>query len=147
MANDFLAGMVGPILGLMVGFMILFLILIIAVYIYMALAVMKIAKKTNTANAWLAWIPIANLYLMTQVGGLPGWYTFGILLAFIPFIGGLLVAVLMAYIWWKIAEKLGRPGWWGILLVIPFVNLIMMGVLAWGASPAPAPKSKPKRKK
>ena len=36
-------------------------------YIYMGLALQTIATKTMTANAWLAWVPIANLVLMLNV--------------------------------------------------------------------------------
>ena len=93
---------------------------------------MAIAKKKNIENAWLAFIPIANIYLMTQIAGLPAWYTAGIVLVFIPFIGQILLGVLMVYIWWKICEALSKPGWWGVLMIIPIVNFVIMGILAWG---------------
>jgi hypothetical protein len=32
------------------------------------------AKKTNTQNPWLTWIPIANIYLMCIIAGKPGWW-------------------------------------------------------------------------
>ncbi|MBI1941575.1 MAG: hypothetical protein HYS33_08730, partial [Acidobacteria bacterium] len=48
-------------LGAMLGIM----LLVFAVfYVYSSLALQTIAKKTNTENAWLAWIPIANVILM-----------------------------------------------------------------------------------
>jgi len=102
-----------------------------ALYLYFALALMAIAKKTNTKNGWLAFIPIANVYLMTQIAGLPAWYTLAVLLPIIPIIGGLALMAVMVYFWWLIAEKLGKPGWWGILLLIPVVNLVIVGMLAW----------------
>ena len=52
--------------------------------------------------------------------------------AFMPAVGGLAVAAIMVFLWWKIAEVLKRPGWWGILMIIPIVNLVFMGILAWG---------------
>ncbi|MAG91700.1 hypothetical protein CMO83_03425 [Candidatus Woesearchaeota archaeon] len=134
----------GPLFAIF-GIFFLFLIIIgIALYIYFAIALMTIAKNTKTKHGWLAFIPIANIYLMTQIGKLPGWYTFGILLAFIPILGPILVIILAGYIQWKLAERINRPGWWGILLLIPIVKLIIIGVMAWGTAPAP---SRPKRKK
>ena len=44
----------------------------LAFYVYIALALQTIAKKTGTANDWLAWIPIANLILMLNVAKKPG---------------------------------------------------------------------------
>ena len=117
------------------AFSIFFVILVIAIYVYMALALMTIAKKTNTENAWLAWIPIANIYLMTQVAGVPGWVTLAIILPVIPFIGALAFMVVFAWMWWKISEVRKRPGWWGILIaVVPIVNFVLIGMLAWSDS-------------
>ena len=113
------------------GFFFVFALLGIVVYIYMAIALMTIAKKTKTPNAWLAWIPFANLYLMTQIGGVPWWTIFGVLLSLIPFLGGLAVLALMVWWWWKISEAVGKPGWIGILMIVPIANLIVPGYLAW----------------
>ena len=117
---------------LIVGFLFVFVVIMVILYVYFSLALMAIAKKTKAENAWLAWIPVANIYLMTQMAGLPGWYTFSILLGIIPFVGGLAFLAVLVYIWWKIAEKLNKPGWWGILMAIPFVNLVIVGIMAWG---------------
>ena len=43
----------------------------LAAYLYMSLALQTIATKTNTANTWLAWIPIANLFLMLGIAKKP----------------------------------------------------------------------------
>lgn len=34
-------------------------------------------------------------------------------------------------VWMGIAEERGKPNWWGILLIVPVVNLIVPGYLAW----------------
>ncbi|MBW2967277.1 hypothetical protein KY362_02210 [Candidatus Woesearchaeota archaeon] len=114
------------------GVAIVFILFGLALYIYAALALMYIAKRSKTKNGWLAFIPIANVYLMTQIGKQSGWWTVGILAGMIPFIGGLAVAALMIFLWWKIAEKVHKPGWWGILMILPVVNLVLMGIMAWG---------------
>ena len=118
-------------LAMLGAFFLVFVLIFIAFYVYMALALMTIAKKTNTKNAWLAWIPIANVYLMLKIAKLSGWWIFAILVAVIPFIGSLAVAAGMIYVWWRIAIARGKPGWWGILMIVPIANLIIPGLLAW----------------
>ena len=114
------------------------LIIGLAVYVYTSLALMKIAQKTNTPNAWLAWIPIANMYLMTQVAQVPWWTFLGIFLGFIPFIGSLLILGLTIWWWMKISERCGKPSWWGVMIaLIPLVNFVFMGMLAWGKDEKP----------
>jgi hypothetical protein len=106
------------------GFMFIFLIFCLVMYVYVALALQTIAQKTDTENAWLAWIPIANIVLMLNIAKKPIWW---IILFFIP-----LVSLVMAIIvWMAIAEERGKPNWWGILLIIPGVGLIVPGYLAW----------------
>jgi hypothetical protein len=94
------------------------------IYIYYAICLMVIANKTGTPNSWLAWIPIANIYLMCKVAGKPGWW---VILFFIPFVN-IVIAII---VWMKIAEARKKPSWVGILMIIPFVNLIIPGYLAF----------------
>jgi hypothetical protein len=94
------------------------------IYVYYAICLMVIANKTGTHNSWLAWIPIANIYLMCKVAGKPGWW---VILFFIPFVN-IVIAII---VWMKIAEARKKPGWLGILMIIPFVNLIIPGYLAF----------------
>jgi|ERR1700690_1979100 len=93
-------------------------------YVYVALALQTIAQKTNTENGWLAWIPIANIYLMVMIARKPAWW-------FILFLIPLVNIVMYVIIWMAIAEARGKPNWWGILIIVPVVNLIVPGYLAW----------------
>jgi len=115
----------GTLPAIFAGGMLLFLLLLAAAaYVYMALALSTIAVKTNTENAWLAWIPIANIVLMLNIARKPVWW---IVLFLIP-----LVSIIMAIIvWMGIAEARRKPNWWGILLIVPVVGLIVPGYLAW----------------
>ena len=131
MAGEELLGASG--LGFLAGIFMVALIIGLIVYIYVAIALMTMAKKKKVPNAWLAFIPIANLYIMTQVGGIEWWWMLVFLLMIIPFVGTLLYMVGIVYIWWKISEAFKRPGWWGILMLIPIVNLVLMGLLAWSS--------------
>jgi hypothetical protein len=38
-------------------------------------------------------------------------------------------------VWWKIFSKAGHPGPLGLLMFVPFLNLIMLCVLAFGEWP------------
>jgi uncharacterized membrane protein YhaH (DUF805 family) len=114
------------------AFLAVYIIVMLAIYIYTAIALMAIAKKTDTPNGWLAWIPIANIYLMTQIAGISGWWTFGLLIVIIPFIGYFALLAGMIFLYWRIAIKLDKPGWWGILAMIPIVGWIIIGIMAWG---------------
>lgn len=122
-------GAVGAAIGLLIVFV---LLLVLAAYIYGSLALMKMAERTKTKDGWLAFVPVGNIYLMTQIAKVPGWWTIGILLAFIPMIGSVFVLILTTYLWWQIAERLKRPGWWALLMLIPIVNFVIIGIMAWG---------------
>lgn len=106
------------------AFALVFVVFGLAAYVYLALALSTIAKKTNTENPWLAWIPIANIVLMLNIAKKPLWW---IILFIIPFVG----VVMGIIVWMAIAEARGKPNWWGILLIVPLVGLIVPGYLAW----------------
>ena len=110
--------------GVFGAFALVYVIFLAAMYVYMALALSTIAKKTNTANPWLAWIPIANIVLMLNVAKKPVWW---IILLFIP-IANIIVAVI---IWMAIAEARHKPNWLGILMLVPGANFVVPGYLAW----------------
>ena len=48
--------------------MLIFLGIFLILYILQSIALYKLAEKNNIANAWLAWIPIANMYLLGKLG-------------------------------------------------------------------------------
>ena len=105
-------------------FLLFTLAMAMACYVYFALAVQTIADKTATPNSWLAWIPIANAFLMLSIAKKPLWW---FLLFLIP-----LVNIVMAVIvWMAIAEARQKPNWWGILTIVPLAGLIVPGYLAW----------------
>ena len=112
-------------MGAAMGAILLFAFVIFAAfYIYWALATQTIAKKTNTENGWMAWIPVANLVLWANIAKKPVWWG---LLCLIPLVN----IVFMILLWMAIAEARNKPNWWGILLIVPVVNIIVPGYLAW----------------
>ena len=113
-----------PPLALAGAFLAVMLIFCLAAYIYVALALQTIAKKTNTENAWLAWIPIVNIVLMLAIAKKPVWW---IILFLIPLVN----IVISIIVWMAVAEARGKPNWWGILIIVPLVGVIVPGYLAW----------------
>ncbi|MBU1726786.1 MAG: hypothetical protein KJ880_04065 [Candidatus Omnitrophica bacterium] len=107
------------------------LIIVLIGYIYTALCLYLIAKKTAKDPAWMAWIPIANLFLMCKIGSVSYWFLLILLLGAIPFAGFLFVIGFSGFVWYKIALERGKDGWIGILTCIPLIGLITMGYLAF----------------
>jgi hypothetical protein len=107
------------------GTMLLFVLVFVAAgYIYVSLALQTIANKTGTINAWLAWIPIANIFLMLSIAKKPMWW---FVLCLIPLVN----IVILVMIWMGVAEARHKPAWWGIMTIIPLINIIVPGYLAW----------------
>ncbi|MFH1787556.1 MAG: DUF5684 domain-containing protein [archaeon] len=93
---------------------------------------MTIARKLKYKNAWLAWIPIANIAMMLQLGGFHWAWVFLIL---IPIFGWLALLVMFIIATWRIFEKRKYPGWFSLFIIIPKVGgilyLIAIGFVAW----------------
>lgn len=133
MVEELLTGLgAGGILAGSLAVLAAFGLMVLLLYIYSSWALMVIAQKTKTDMPWLAWIPIANIYLMTQIAKVPWWWLVVLLLVgFVPIIGQLASVAIFAWLWWQIAENRNMPGWYGILMIIPVVQLIMIGIIAW----------------
>jgi hypothetical protein len=106
----------------------------IAIYVYFALAWYMIAKKLKYKNAWLAWVPLANLFLLPILAKRKwGWGFF----LFVPVIN-----LIFAIIWcWKIYERRGYPGALSLFkagYIIPpifplvfIIDIVITGIVAW----------------
>lgn len=130
-ATMFAGGTFGALFGalLAVG-----IILAIAVYAYYAFAWMTIARKMNYKYPWLAWIPVANAFLIPILAGKKWPWGFIFL---VP-----IVNLVFYVIWrWRIFEKRKYPGWLSLITIvqiIPVINwlgtlgdLIIIGLVAW----------------
>lgn len=124
-----IGGMVGTLLVLGLFATIAFLL---AGYIYFALAWMTIGNKLRYKRSWLAWIPLANVAMMLQLGGFHWAWVF---LALIPVFGWIALFVLAVIATWRIFEKRRYPGWYSLSMVIPKVGVILylvaIGFVAW----------------
>lgn len=63
-----------PPAGLVAGMFLIVLLVGLAFYAYFAICLMKIAEKTNTENAWWAWVPLLNIILLIKIAGKPLWW-------------------------------------------------------------------------
>jgi len=102
-------------------------------YVYMAVCLMIIARKTHTPNGWMAWIPLLNLFLMCQCGRCSPAWAIGMI---IPCLNIIAVPVVFG----AIARVRGHSPWLGLLVFVPVINLFLPAILAAGEpSPGGAP--------
>ena len=132
LSGPFAGGGLGLFAGMAIGMILFLVFLMILVYVYQALTLMIIAKKLNHKHPWLAWIPIANIFLEASLAEKPWWTVLFILLAWVPFLGVAIIIFLMIWYFWRISERRGQEGWMGILMIVPIVQWIVLGILAWG---------------
>ena len=96
----------------------------VAIYVYSAITLYTIANKAGADSPWMAWVPILNLWLQVEIAGAPWWW---FLLFFVPV--GNIVAVIIIGI--GMAQAIDKPAWMGGCLILPGVNLVMLGLMAW----------------
>lgn len=60
---------------------------------------------------------------------------FGSGLTLLSCVVGLVLLVIVAWIWWRILAKTGYGGPLGLLMVVPIANLVLLLVLAFGEWP------------
>lgn len=100
------------------------LLVVFVAYAYLSYSIQTIANKTGTENAWWGWVPILQVWLLCQIGGKPGWW---VLLMFIPIIN----IVMTVLIWMAVSDARQKSPFLGVLMIIPFLNLIVPGYLAF----------------
>lgn len=107
----------------------LMLFVYILIYAYTALCIQFMAKKADVGNAWMAWLPIANIFILLAIAGKPAWW---FILLMIPLVN----VIIGIIIWMSAAESCGKPNWLGILMIIPIINFVIMGYLAFSRVPS-----------
>jgi len=122
------SGLGGIIVSLVALSILFFIFIFIAIYVYVALAWMTIAKKLKCKYYWLAWIPIANFFLLPLI--LKKKWTWG-LMFFVP-----IANIVFFIMWtWKIFELRKYPGWLSLSVFIPKVGCLLyfiaIGFVAW----------------
>ncbi|HDP74080.1 MAG TPA: hypothetical protein ENN46_03960 [Candidatus Woesearchaeota archaeon] len=89
-------------------------------YLFIAVTFYFLAKKLKTEPLWLAWVPIAQFFLLPIMAGKHWAWGF---IMFVP-----LANIIFMYIWlWLVYEKRKYPGWWALFSLgayIPFVGFV-----------------------
>ncbi len=108
----------------------------IVVILYLAVIVAVIAGTWQAfakagAPGWAAIIPIYNIYIMTKMGGKPGWW---VILMFIPIVNIIMFIILCM----PIARNFGKSDGFGVglaLLSFIFWPILGFGDARWQAAP------------
>jgi len=113
----------------------IFVLVALALWVYSSWAYMVISRKLKQDTPGLAWIPGIGPAIVAFKTAKMHWWPWILLVGYlIPFLAWVLI-VFYVYliIWhWRMFESLKKPGWWAILMLIPVVNLIIIGIAAWG---------------
>ena len=118
------------------------IIFLLGSYVYFSYALYTIAsKRKGVEQGWLAWIPLADIFLLWELSDHSGELKMIILLVsfgsfFCLIINPLLIIIpinlLIARMWSEVANYQGIPRWFGaILIMIPIVNIAFIGYLAF----------------
>lgn len=126
----FLGGIFGSLLALGIAFAV---VLILGLYVYTSYTWMTIARKLKYKKSYLAWVPIANIAMILQLGGFHWAWVF---LVLIPILGWFALFVLMIIATWRIYEKRKYPGWFSLSMILPkgigmILSLIVIGFVAF----------------
>ncbi len=85
---------------------------------------MKIFQKAGRKDAWTAWVPIYNTWVLFEIAGRPGWWA---LLGFIPIFGGIVAFVVGIIAMIDLAKSFGKEGGFAALLILlPVVGYPML---------------------
>ena len=94
-------------------------------YVFTSFCLMKIADKLEIPNSWLAWIPIAQIWVMVRAAGKPGWWLILFFIPLVNFVIGLIV-------FFSIPTSLNKSSLYGLLLFVPILGVFLYcGLLAF----------------
>jgi hypothetical protein len=114
----------GGLMALFAGLGTFFIVLAIAPYLFFCLCLFLIAKKLYVPSPWIAWIPFVQIWTIVSSAGKPWWW---ILFMLVPIVN----VFVSIYLWMCITENLRRNKWLGLLMLLPIINFIFLGILAF----------------
>ncbi len=94
----------------------------LASYIFGSYCFMKIYEKLREPNAWFAFVPFLNCWIMYKAGDKSPWWLVGL---FIPLVN-LVAAVILIIAFVNIVKKLDKNPWLILLFIIPLANFWVM---------------------
>lgn len=99
-----------------------FWIFIIAFIVFVYAAMWKVFVKAGR-EGWEAIIPIYNLYVMTKIGGKPGWW---VIMFFLPIVN----FIFLIWLYNMISKSFGKPE--GFTIGLVFLGIIFWPILGFG---------------
>lgn len=94
----------------------------IAVYIFTSYCFQKIYQKLGEPNAWFAWVPLLQYWIMYKAGNRSPWWLIGL---FIPIVN-IFASINLLVAFFRIVDKLGKNPWLIFLMIIPLANFWVM---------------------
>ncbi len=156
--SEGVAAIVLAVISVFMGLFVIFVFFGLGIYIYSSFAYMTIAKKAKHDKPWLAWIPLVGKPLLSANIAKMDWWPIlflgGILLYSIPVFGFflgyafVLTFLVFFFIWrWKMYEKVGHPGWFSLMFLLPVVGHVLLGIVAWSKENIIEPANQRKNQK
>lgn len=112
-----------------------------AAYVITSYFLSRIFKKAGL-DAWKAWVPVYNNWVLLELGGQAGWWA---ILAFVPVVN-IVAAIFMYIAMYHVGLNFGKDGAFVLLAIfIPIVWLIWLAVdkSTWKGAPVQASASQP----
>ena len=100
----------------------------VALYVWIALALSAVFRKSGE-EPWKAWVPVLNLVVLLQLGGLSGWL---LLLGLVPFLGIVAVWVLVIIACHRIGAAFGYGP--GMTVLAALLLPVWATVIGFGSS-------------
>ncbi len=108
------------------AFGMMFMLFMVTIYVYFSFAFVTMAKKLGHEDiAWWGWVPIMNTLLIIKMAEKPGIWFLYLMIPIANF-------VFFAMLWMEVARKLGKSSLMGFMMLVPFVNFISVGIMAFG---------------
>ena len=95
---------------------VILVLLIIGVVVFIIASMWKVFEKAGQPG-WAAIVPIYNLYIMTKIGGKPGWW---VLLMLIPIVN----YVIIVWLYNMISKSFGKDEGFT-------AGLVLLGIVFW----------------
>jgi hypothetical protein len=96
----------------------------LVIYLFFGFTLFMIGKKAGAPLPWLAFVPIASLYVWVKSAGKAGWW---LILLLIPLVN-IVIWIITSL---AIARERGKSTVWGVLLFIPCTTPIALIYLAF----------------
>ncbi len=111
-----------------VALILLSLFAFLALYVWTALALSAVFRKSGE-EGWKAWVPVLNIVVLLQLGGLSGWL---VLLALVPIAGALALWVVQVIACYRINLAFGHGAGMTVLAALLFP--VWATVLGFGSA-------------